>query len=350
MDLGIMYSHTCNIACRHCGILSSPHNKARMKLEDALRFIDEAGALHPFIRTIAFTGGEPFLFQDEHAAMFARCRELGLATRVVTNGFWAPTVDAGLKVLRRMQEAGLGELNFSADKWHLEFLDPAVLRNALECARQLRFVRIVSFVIDSDEHPIGEFCRLYEIPADSVRLFRRSVFEEIYADPARAHELNDKIFLSAGHVIGLGRAAEYPEEVFDRPLDAYANAGCDEIANRPVIYPDGDFQACCCAGGKVKAFSVGNLHSASLRDLIARMRDRTHFRFINAFGPKEMYEAVRQVRPSVKRKLLHSSICEICVRANDGVTPEEMDDILEHRAMSKALDLLAGTPTESPPE
>lgn len=312
-----------------------------MGLDDALRIIEEAAALRPVIRTIAFTGGEPLLFPDEHARMFARCRELGLRSRVVTNGFWAGTVPRGLEVLGRMKAAGLDELNLSADRWHLEQMPASAHRNALECARRLGFVRIVSFAIDSDEHPIDAYCRLYEVPPDDIQLFRRAVFDAINTDPARAHELLERVFLSAGHVIGLGRAAEHPGEVHDRPLDAYPAVGCGEIGHRPVVYPDGDLQACCCAGGRVEAFSVGNAHRSSLRDLITKARAKTHFRYINTFGPVEMYRAMRDARPDVKRRLVHGSVCEICVRASDGVTPEEMDEILARSATGKLIELLA---------
>lgn len=343
MDLGIMFAHTCNIACRHCGILSSPQNKEKMPIEDALRFIEEAAALRPLIQTIAFTGGEPLLFQDEHARMFARCRELGLSSRVVTNGFWASTMPKGLEVLGRMKAAGLDELNFSADLWHLEFQPASTLRNALECARQLGYTRIVSFVFNRDDAPpIDQFSALYGVPREDLALLDRETFEAIYADPARNHELLDKVFLSVGHLIGLGRAAEYPEDILHRPVDAYTGAGCSEIGNRPVIYPDGDLQACCCAGGKIEAFTVGNMHRSSLKDLIARMRGRSEYHFINNFGPKDMYKAVRAARPDVKRRLTYSSLCEMCVRAHDGVTAEEMDSLLEHETMNRMMGFFAG--------
>ena len=76
MELGLMLSHTCNITCRHCGILSSPQNKNRMRLEDARRWIIDASHI-PIIKHVNFTGGEPFLFQDEHAELLALCRSLG---------------------------------------------------------------------------------------------------------------------------------------------------------------------------------------------------------------------------------------------------------------------------------
>ena len=62
VELGLMFSHTCNITCRHCGIFSSPQNKNKMRLEDARRWIMDAARI-PIIKQINFTGGELFSFR-----------------------------------------------------------------------------------------------------------------------------------------------------------------------------------------------------------------------------------------------------------------------------------------------
>ena len=108
-------------------------------------------------------------------------------------------------------------------------------------------------------------------------------------------DMVDKINLSFGRLIGLGRSAEYPEEHLISGPDPFDVGRCAEIVNRPVIYPDGDLQSCCCAG--VAEFTVGNLRTESLAALFARMRARSHYRFIDAFGPKRLHEAVCAVEP-----------------------------------------------------
>jgi predicted phosphodiesterase len=53
----------CNIACAGCYIESSPRNDRLSFLAraDFDRFLDEAASLHPELREIGFTGGEPFM-------------------------------------------------------------------------------------------------------------------------------------------------------------------------------------------------------------------------------------------------------------------------------------------------
>ena len=348
VELGLMFSQTCNITCRHCGILSSPHNKNKMRLDDARGWIMEAAHIAN-IKQINFTGGEPFLFQDELADLLQLSRSLGFGTRVVTNGFWARTFDSGMRVLSRMKEAGLCELNFSADSFHLEFLPAATLRNALECARQLDYCRIVSFVTNSDKEPLNDFCSLYGIQRCDVRQLIPSEIIPLLTNPETKREVKSKILVYYGQLIGLGRATEYPKDLRWFPVEVQPEGGCSEIVNKPVIYPDGDLQACCCAGGKVSPFTVGNLHRESLKTLIGRMFNRSHYRFIQTEGPKALFKLVAAIRPDLPRDHQYTSVCEMCVRAADGLCSSELDEIANHGPLKKFFDVFVADLTGPAP-
>lgn len=329
-----MFARTCNIACRHCGIESSPQNKSRMTLDEARRYILDAATI-PAFRKVTFTGGEPFLFQNEHADLIALSSGLGLFTRVVTNGFWAADYKKGLRVLGRMKEAGLGELNFSADRFHLEFLKPEVLRNALACAADLGYNRIVSFVTNTVERdPLDELAELYELRREELLNL-----QPLLNNLGQLQRLKDRhIFVFAGGLIGLGRAAQHPGDLRYFPLDFFPdNSPCGEVVNKPVIYPDGDFQACCCAGGKMSAFTVGNAKRESLETLYHRMIQRSHYRLINQYGPKEVFRIIREARPDLPRASRFTSICEICVKATEGLSAEEVDKLVDGSEFAKLL-------------
>ena len=333
LELALMFARTCNIACRHCGIESSPQNKSRMTLREARGYIVDAASI-PGFRKVTFTGGEPFLFQNEHIDLFELCKGLGLATRVVTNGFWAADKRKGRNLLARMKDAGLSELNFSADKFHLEFQNARVLRNALDIARQLDFTRIVSFVTNEPQDPLDQFSLMYGVPREQLLELR-----PVMAIPGEIARLKkDRIFVFAGGLIGMGRAAEFPEDLKYAPFDFFPEMeSCGEVVNKPVIYPDGDFQACCCAGGKVGAFTVGNAKRESLHVLFARMAARSHFRFINSHGPKELFRIIAEARPDLSRPAAFTSICEMCVRAADGLSAAEIDSIVDDALLTRTL-------------
>ena len=333
LEVALMFARTCNIECRHCGIESSPRNKSRMTMEEAQGYIVEAASI-PGFRKVTFTGGEPFLFQREHEELIGLCTAFGLATRVVTNGFWAANLHNGRQLLSRMRKAGLGEMNFSADKFHLEFESAQVLRNALELAREAGLTRIISFVTNEAEPPLDQFSRMYGIPREQLLDLR-----DFESDLSEVERLKDRfIFVFAGGLIGMGRAASFPEELKYVPFDFFPdNQPCGEVVNKPVIYPDGDFQACCCAGGKVGAFTVGNAKREPLADLFRRMASRAQFRFINTYGPKELFRAVSEARPDIPRPASFTSICEMCVRAADGLSAGDIDTIVDNQLFARTL-------------
>lgn len=336
-ELGLMYSHTCNIACRHCGILSHPKNRKRMTEPDFMALIDRAAALPEPPDLVVFTGGEPFVHPDVMERALIRCRDYGLPTRVVTNGFWARDVGQGLDLLMRMQEAGLNALNFSADVWHLEFMDAGILHNAIDCAQLLGFHAVVNMAVLDDTDVVGQFCDHYGFSRDRVEALDQAKFRAAEGNPDLSRSLLDKIHLSWGRVVRLGRAADEIDDFLPMRLAYFSTGGCGEVINRPVIYPDGDLQACCCAGGKIASFRVGNIHDTPLSDLITKMRQRSHFRYINTLGPVALHEALAKAGQGVDADQSFASICDICVKLADRLAPDEVDRACEADALKRLV-------------
>jgi hypothetical protein len=325
-----MFSHRCPIACRHCGILSGPDNHDAMPPGLPERLIDEAAMLDPRPATIVFTGGEAMMFPDRLAALLDRANRHGFATRVITNGFWARNPDSGRRLLHRLRLAGLDALNFSADRFHLEFLEARVLRDAMAIAAELGFPIIVNMVINRQEDPVAAFASLYGIDPARVRLFDEDELLAQMASGSVPPALFESINLSCGRLVGQGRAALYPEEHLLSPLGDFGYAPCQEVVHRPVVYPDGSFQACCCAGGRIAAFTVGNVHHTPLAELFDTMRALPHFAMINRFGPRALLDAVIEVGalPAPDKAARYASICDVCTAAQcnstsaDGATAD----------------------------
>ena len=339
-EFAIMYSRLCNIECAHCGIDSSPRVKEHMPLSEARRLIIEAAAIEDFGK-VTFTGGEPFMFPHELEDLIELSTGLNLDSRVVTNGFWAKKIDRGMALLSRMKKAGLGELNFSADRFHLDFLPASTLRNALECARRLGFSRIVSFVNNGEKDPLDDFSELYQIPRSLLFDLRLIIHDE-----KLIRDLQDEhIFIYYGGIIGLGRSERTIPDLRRYPMNHFTEAKpCGEVVNKPVIYPDGTFQACCCAGGKIKAFTVGNVRETSLAELYEKMQQRSHFRLINTHGPRTLWNCVTRHRPDIPLPGTFTSICELCVKTTEHLSPAEVDSIADEFLLTETLALL-GMPT-----
>jgi len=335
-ELGIMYSRTCNIECRHCGIMSGPKNKEKMSFELAKSCIRQASEIGNGLDTVIFTGGEPFVHVADLERLVGFCNDLGLSARVVTNGFWAKNVERGRDILWRLRIAGLDTINFSADKYHLEHQDPKVLRNAIDIAREVGLVVIINFTVNTPGDPADEMAKLYGLERKDIRLFYDDEeLRNLIADPNTSADVFDKIHLHPGRLVGLGRSAQYPEEHFLSPAGAFIYSPCAEIANRPIIYPNGDLQACCCAGGTVGEFLIGNVHQYALSQLFDAMMERSHFRFINTFGPHQLFDVMRKHRQDHTMPDPLASICDMCVAATSGMDGQDIDTVLEHWLLSK---------------
>jgi hypothetical protein len=149
--------------------------------------------------------------------------------------------------------------------------------------------------------------------------------------------LDTHVFVHAAGLIGLGRAAEHPDELRHFPVELFEKGPCPEVANRPVIYPDGMLQACCCAGGKITTFAVGSLHEESLANLFTKMEARSQYRFINSYGPRDLFEIIARARPDRPLQEGYTSICEVCVRATEGLCAEEVDEIVDAALTERTL-------------
>src|SRR5689334_24143868 len=78
-------TYQCNLNCPHCCVpIEWPD---RLDIGVALRFLEDAHAYG--IRTIGFTGGEPFLYPEFVVTLSRRAAELGFRfDKVMSNGVW----------------------------------------------------------------------------------------------------------------------------------------------------------------------------------------------------------------------------------------------------------------------
>ncbi len=93
-ELWIHTNNSCNLACEHCLVSSSPDGDTGMDGKRLLALIDEAAALG--VRRFYFTGGEPFLRRDLYDLIERVTLTHGRELRILTNGllFQGAVLDA----------------------------------------------------------------------------------------------------------------------------------------------------------------------------------------------------------------------------------------------------------------
>lgn len=130
--LGIIFGYKCNFSCAHCLSLRERSPAVTDKELNAIAAaIDRCRA-----RDIHFTGGEPTLYLKEIRSLFGRVRaNKEAATRITTNGHFAVTKEAALKLLSSIPR--LKYVQQSYDKFHAEFLPFGNLRNLFSACGEL---------------------------------------------------------------------------------------------------------------------------------------------------------------------------------------------------------------------
>jgi radical SAM protein with 4Fe4S-binding SPASM domain len=97
----------CNLRCRHCASAAGLPRDHELTLDEALALCDQFPPLA--VQEVDFTGGEP-LMRPDWWRIAARVAELGITTRIVTNG-----LPLSPSTVRRIREVGISTVGVSLD-------------------------------------------------------------------------------------------------------------------------------------------------------------------------------------------------------------------------------------------
>ena len=152
-SLHLLLTYKCTLACDHCFVWGSPYQDGTMTLDALSTILEQAGDLGT-VESIYFEGGEPFLCYPVLVEGVRQAARLGFQTGIVSNGYWANSVEVALRKLAPM--AGqLGVLIVSSDLYHWDDKFKHNYRNALTAAQELGIPCDV-IEIDSPEAGIAE--------------------------------------------------------------------------------------------------------------------------------------------------------------------------------------------------
>jgi len=140
---------TCNIACDHCIVESSPQRREKLEPDEVRAALVE-GAEHGK-RHVTFSGGEVFLYAAEMGGLAAYARELGYVVDVESNAFWARTPEIASRKLAPFVAAGISGLALSADVYHMKYFPVERPINAARAARAAGLVTEIQFVRSNDD-------------------------------------------------------------------------------------------------------------------------------------------------------------------------------------------------------
>ncbi len=236
--LHLLLTYQCTFECDHCFVWGSPWQTGTMTLEDIRHIVREARDLGT-ITSLYFEGGEPFLYYATLLAAVRLAKQAGFEVGIVSNGYWATSVDDAIECLRPF--AGLiGDLSVSSDEYHYDEAMSRQARNACAAAERLG------------------------IPIGTISIARSEA-----ADPAAvAGQLPE----SESGVMYRGRAAvKLSGQARQYPWSQFTRCPCEDLREpgRVHVDPLGNLHVC-------QGIVIGNLFQTPLKEICRQYDPDAH--------------------------------------------------------------------------
>jgi MoaA/NifB/PqqE/SkfB family radical SAM enzyme len=228
----LLLSYRCTNECDHCFLWGSPQARGTMSASQVDDFLAQASQLGT-VETVYFEGGEPFLFYPIMLKGLQRAAELGFRRGIVTNAYWATTVEDAVEWLRPIAEIGVDDLSLSSDLFHGEEMLTQQAQNGVAAARQLGMPEAVITI----ETPEG--CTAY-------------------AEAAKGEPV------TGGSVRFRGRAAaKLLDGVECHPWSQFTECPDEDLLRPSRVHVDGFGNVHVCQG-----LVIGNLRKQSLKQIV----------------------------------------------------------------------------------
>lgn len=307
----ILATSKCTARCGHCSMNSGPERRERVSFEAIRRTIDDLadlGALH----TVIFAGGEPTLLGETLLDAIAYADGLNLNTRIVTNAYWAVTREMALRKLNELRDAGLQELNISADDYHLPYIPFENVERAWMASKRMGFGAVV---IANCYGPYSTVTPEFIMSRLGERLQQRFDDDGRECGVGRADDDGTVYMLSNSFTQMLGRAhAEMRRSEVWFPADqAKLEGGCPWAARSPALSPRNHLVACCgmeAEGNPILDF--GDANAMTPRELACKADDSVLVNAIALLGPAFLMRFIAERAADVPFRERYASVCEVC--------------------------------------
>jgi hypothetical protein len=247
------------------------------QVRDVLHQAQDVGT----VEMIYFEGGEPFLFYPILLGGLREAAALGFRRGIVTNCYWATSVEDAVAWLAPIAEIGVDDLGLSSDLFHGEAMMTQAARNAVAAAERLGLAQGVMSI---------------EIPEGC----------ESYAQAAKGEPI------TGGAVRFRGRAAvNLTEGVARRPWTEFAECPDEDFLDPGRVHVDAHGYLHVCQG-----LVMGNLWARPLAEVLAAYDPRAH----PIIGPLLEGGPVALVqRYDLAHEDAYCDACHLCYEARDAL-------------------------------
>jgi hypothetical protein len=271
-----------------------------MKTEDIFAWLDQAASYrNGRIRTVCFTGGEPFYDVEKLSRICLLAVSRGILPTAVTNAFWAESPRQAVETLAKLP--ALRVISVSTDAYHLAQIPFDRVENALAAAKELGLnynVAVCTEDVNDQQH--------------------RELIE-------RLERIVDRDSISTVITFPVGRAAGFVNIAKYKMTDERPKGACPS-AHTPVVFPDGRVSACIGPVIDLRArhpLLLGNLREESLESILDAAEMNAVLQIVRVWGPGKLYEMIeeRGFGSRLPRQFVKGSICNLCysIMSDDGL-------------------------------
>lgn len=288
--LAIAPTHKCTAACENCCFACSPRNNHIMNISTMIKHIDDAINAYKTIRILIITGGECFVLGKDLVKIVNYATNKGLATRVVSNAFWATSFDEAINVLKPLVSSGLTEINLSTGDEHSKYVNVENIVNASLAAVQLNIKTVLISVESPNNANITSLYfkrhkKLYKLISDeridcvdaSWMYFKNNI-------------KNDNMFVD--------------KRIIAKP--------CDNIFNGIYINPYSQLLSCCGLTVEYNEYlKIGDLTKFNVSQLYERQFNDLFKVWLHIEGPMRIYEKIMREKGLEPKIFCHK--CAYCI-------------------------------------
>lgn len=319
--LSLLLTLQCTAECANCGTSSSPRVKVRLE-EDRARALIEEAALEGY-NLVAFTGGEPMLYGRRLFNLISLAKSRGLSTRLVSNAFWAISPQRAERIVARLKDSGLTEINFSTGDQHSRFVPVVNVIHAIRAALDQK-MRVAVMI---------ETTALSRITTESIRTHPKFIEQIGEEDSFRVCFCESPWMPLSPHEL-----EEYPPGVAINSENLDRRTGCDSIINTSTVLADGRIMACCGLGTQgIPELEVGHVGEMSLQTAFDSTKEDFLMRWIRDEGPEKILAWAATKDPSIEWENQYAHRCQACKRL---YSDEKVRTVLRKHHEEKMLDVL----------
>lgn len=270
-SLHVLLTYQCILECDHCFVWGSPRQSGTITLPEIEYLLEQARNLGT-VESVYFEGGEPFLYYPLLLSAVRGAAQRGFQVGVVSNAYWATSLDDALEWLRPL--AGLlSDLSISSDLFHANEALSRQAGTALAAAERLGI-------------PVG-------------------ILSVVRPGSAAAEPQVGQLPIGQSSVMYRGRAAQLlAEKAARRPWHEFTTCPHEDLREpgRLHVDPFGNIHLC-------QGLIIGNVYQTLLKDICEAYRPELHPIADALFqgGPAELYR-----RHGLAPRDGYADACEMC--------------------------------------